>query len=367
MYDTAAKRPQRLRNAPSANGAVSRRAEVRPTEAAPQGLVARTGSHPQRNPHVAQLKALQRLLNHGERAQRFRDLLRPRPTSCSTSSSSPSDVVAQRIGPEYEGLSPEKSDLKSLQTRWDFLGEHVDDPKDRLSNRLYLLESHVPWLATHAVSQILQQLDDQPFSVVWKALLLGKTRPKPDAEEGEKDQIERPLPGRHHRWTLIDRKLGAGTEADVFWGFPRGGGPAAAIKIFKGDDERYDEAFRKEVSAFQVLQGFEREGRPIPHLVRMLDYNSYVRAVVMEQVRGYPVDHLKATAATPDGKPFPGVPRLTADAIERMEAAQGAAYVETRAELAARGYRLGDVQDRNTMYEPATNQVTFVDISLERL
>jgi tRNA A-37 threonylcarbamoyl transferase component Bud32 len=156
------------------------------------------------------------------------------------------------------------------------------------------------------------------------------------------------IAGQNFRWTIA-YPLGSGTEANVYFAQSPVLGQAA-VKIFKGSTGAHEAAFKAEVQAHERIRGLRAAGVEIPHVVGMLDYNTLLRAVVMERVTGEPLHHLMDSVG-PDQR----------DNI-RQRVAQALAAT-TRA-LAAQGLALADVQDRNIMYNRETGEIMFVDISL---
>jgi hypothetical protein len=279
--------------------------------------------------------------------------------------------VIQKVGPDYEGDSPEKRQFAHLESLWNTIRATERnaigvDPRDFNNARFNLLETIFPNIDARELVNIVANYQDQEFSKLWQFLVVGL------AERNNKKRHElhnAVIGGRHSEWR-IGTDLGHGSEGRVYLGSNKTGGKPAAIKIFRGETAAHQKAFEDEVKAHQLLRKFEQEGHPIPHVVRMLDYNTYVRSVIMELVPGHALDKLREGLESEREEPFGHLPdpvrKERIDPIVEQEAPEAYknAVAETQGALRKQGYELADVQPRNTMYDHVNKRITFVDISL---
>jgi hypothetical protein len=272
--------------------------------------------------------------------------------------------VIQKVGPEYSGPSPEKRHMATFQERWErpAIREYdKKDPEDIIIERAMLVKEEMPTVPFGRIEEAVEKFQQDGYEVVWKSILSQCT---------DKELGGMAIAGRFSKWQLLPAELGRGSEATVYWGFRFEGGRPVAIKVFRGTGDPHEQAFRKEINAHQLLKEFEQKGTPIPNVVRMLDYNTYIKGVVMEHVVGYPLDKLEAElTAYNNGKlRMPDTPTIDIPkTMEKMRAKKAEAIQETQGALRTHGYQLGDLQDRNIMYNYLADKITFVDISLERI
>jgi hypothetical protein len=276
------------------------------------------------------------------------------------------DNVIQRAGPDYEGASPEKKQMNNILQDWDLIAElgerfpNVYDEEHKKNERIDLINEQIPKVPIQKITEAVVKYQSEGLMVVWKHILLNSTN---------KEIAGTLIGGRNKLWKLLNM-LGEGTEAKVFRGFKLEGGPLVAMKFFKGNSELYEDAFNNEVDAYKLLAQFEIENRPIPNVPKMHDYNTYMKGVIMDYVPGYRVDLLEdeLKAEKKANKPQGGIVSLTStldveETVGRMKTKKEEALTETRKALAERGLALSDIQNRNIIYDPVKDKITFIDIS----
>ena len=252
----------------------------------------------------------------------------------------PAQAVVQRVNEPAEQWMPEAKQILRILTECTDNGALPANVNDPPTSSIDFLRSQLPSMPRDRIRQALIQF---PVATeAWESMFLDQHH------YGSEDRSPlggATIGGHRENWTVLG-SLAQGSEANVMrgWGARR----PAAIKIFKGNTPAMEDAFSKEVDAHQKLQELERSGIHIPNVVRMLDYNNLLRTIVMDLVPGRALD--------PDGK----------EAQDVLQA-RDKALKETLATLSEQGYRLGDIQPRNTMYDEKTGTITFVDITLEKL
>ncbi len=249
-------------------------------------------------------------------------------------------TVVQRVNEPAEQWMPEAKQILRILTECTDNGALPSNVNGPPENSVDFLKSQLPSMPR---DRIRAALNDFPVATeAWESMFLD---PHHYESEDRSPLGGATIGGHRENWTVLG-PLAQGSEARVMrgWGAKR----PAAIKIFKGNTPAMEDAFSKEVDAHQKLQQLERDGIHIPNVVRMLDYNNLLRTIVMDLVPGRALD--------PDGR----------EAQHVLEA-RDKALKETLAALSAQGYRLGDIQPRNTMYDEKTQTITFVDITLEKL
>lgn len=288
--------------------------------------------------------------------------------------SSPSQTVIQRTGPDYQEPSPEKRQVEWFEEGWAAVRQANLDQRETIGQLAVFIQQFMPMMPLRRILEVVSEKYESGALAVWKSLLLDNENRKDRKEE---DLRGAQISGRSSNWEL-SADLGRGSEANVYWGLNRLTEAGAAIKVFRGDTAAHENAFRNEVQAHHLIQQFEREGDNIPNVVRMLDYNSYVRAVVMSRVPGVTVDKVEDLLKDPGRRylirgnaegGFEDVrpPHIDVEAVmTRMQERYKAALEETQSALRKRGWGLADVQPRNTMYDYITETITFIDISLQK-
>jgi hypothetical protein len=278
----------------------------------------------------------------------------------------PGRSVIQKVGPEYSGPSREKRHMGHFIEWWNVVAApdstgHARDPQVILHDRAELVRQEMPAVPFSRILTAVTTFQHDGYEAIWKSILSQCT---------DKELEGMAIAGRSSQWQLLPTELGRGSEATVYWGFKFGGGSPVAIKVFRGTGDLHETAFRKEIDAHRLLKEFEQKGAPIPNVVRMLDYNTYLKAVVMEHALGYPLDKLEAELTAHNNRKFRMLDTPTIDikgTMEKMTAKKAEAIKETQGALRTHGYQLGDLQDRNIMYNYMNNKITFVDISLEEI
>ncbi len=314
---------------------------------------------------VQQLQAIQRMADQSPQIQLgkgYQGMVAEHPSDTTMGKHM---AVVQRVGPEYGEGSPEKKQMRNMIEWWDVLdslfSHHEIEQRDLYDQKAVLIRNEMPSIPYGRILGSIVGLSGEPLEVVIKDLLMKCTDKELEAVY---------IGGRFNKWKLIKEELGEGSEAKVYWGFQLSGGKQVAIKIFKGNGQGYETAFRNEIEAHGLLSKFEKEGNPIPNVVRMLDYNTYIKSVVMEQVPGYPLDKLEKELNAEKEKPVLKGKEGKIDIEEimkKMRERRESAYQETRTALLKQGYALADLQDRNIMYDRFTNKITFIDISLRKV